>query len=175
MLLIAMTYASVQQQFLGNVEACLQQAEAAIQLAERYGFTLWLSMAKFLRGWSHTRLNAFDAGFAEMQESITLFRSTGAELGAAYFAGLLAETLVLNHQPDLGLLALGEAFDLLERAQDRWCEAELYRIKALVFQHYAARIEDESLAEEVHVALEMAQQVAEAQGAQQWAARLTSV
>ncbi|MFN8446948.1 MAG: BTAD domain-containing putative transcriptional regulator [Caldilineaceae bacterium] len=171
-LVIATTYASVQQQFLGNVPACLQKAEAAIQLAERHGFTLWLSMAKFLRGWSLSRLDQFEAGFAEMQESIALFRSTGAELGAAYFAGLLAETLALNHQPDLGLLALGEAFDLLERAQDRWCEAELYRIKAQVLRQYAATIEDDSLQEEAQAALTTAHQVAVAQGARQWETRI---
>lgn len=170
-LVIATTYASVQQQFQDNAESCLAQAEEAIALADRYGFTLWLSMAKFLRGWAWTRLNRFDEGFAEMQESIQLFRSTGAELGAAYFAGLLAETLADNGQADLGLLAIGEALDLLERAQDRWCEAELLRIQAKLILLYGASLGDDSMRVEAKNILDSAIDIAQRQSARHWEER----
>ncbi len=163
-LVIATTYASVQQQFHDNPQRCKEIADHALALTEKYGFTLWQSMATFLRGWSLTRLGDFDTGFREMQQSIELFRSTGAELGAAYFAALLAETLGNNDQSDIGLLALGEAFDLMERTQDRWCEAELYSIKAGLLRAYAATIDDPSLIEEADAALQMAQVAALAQG-----------
>ena len=76
----------------------------------------------------------------------------------------VAETLGNNNQPDIGLLALGEAFDLMERTQDRWCEAELYSIKAGLMRAYAATIDDPSLIEEADAALQMAQMAALAQG-----------
>ena len=130
---IALTYAAVQQQFLQQPEACLAYAGQSIALADRYGFTLWLSMATFLRGWAQTTFGNFDAGFDDMQCSIDLFRQTGAELGAAYFTALLAETFGRAGQPDVGLLLMTQALDQLARTEDRWCESELYRLQGELF------------------------------------------
>lgn len=127
---IAMTYMTVQYQFLGDVAACQQQAAATMALTRAYGFTLWLASATFLHGWAVTAQGDFENGMDQMQEGIDLFRATGAELGAAYFAGLLAERLGQVGQTEIAIAVMGEAFDLLERTQDRWCEAELYRLKA---------------------------------------------
>lgn len=143
-LVIATTYASVQYHFLNDVERCRAHAEAAIVLATQYGFTLWLSMATFLRGWTLTVEGDFDNGFADMQQSIDLFRSTGAELGAAYFAALLAETFGRTGQAEVGLLAMAGAFELLERTQDRWCEAEMYRLQGELYLQTDAPAEAET-------------------------------
>lgn len=127
---IAMTYMTVQYQFLGDVARCQQQAAATMELTRTYGFTLWLASATFLHGWAVAAQGNFEQGMNQMQEGIDLFRATGAELGAAYFAGLLAERLGQVGQSEIAIAVMGEAFDLLERTQDRWCEAELYRLKA---------------------------------------------
>ncbi len=126
---LAMSYMTVQYQFLGDAQACLQQAEATIALTRTYGFTLWLASAVFLRGWALAAQDDFTNGLEAMQEGIDLYRSTGAELGSAYFAGLLAATLGRMGQGEMGIVVMGEAFAILERIQDRWCEAELYRLK----------------------------------------------
>ena len=163
-LVIATTYASVQAQFTGDVANCRAYAETAITLATHYGFTLWLSMATFLRGWALTRQGDFDRGFADMQASIDLFQSTGAELGAAYFAALLAETFGRSGQPDVGLIVMNGAFDLLERTQDRWCEAEIYRLQGELFRQMDALAEAET-------AFKTALTVARQQQARLWALR----
>jgi predicted ATPase len=126
---VAMTYMTVQYQFLGDVEGCRRQAAATMELTHTYGFTLWLASATFLHGWAVAAQGDFERGMAQMQEGIDLYRATGAELGSAYFAGLLAERLGLVGQREIGIAVMNEAFDLLERTQDRWCEAELYRLK----------------------------------------------
>jgi predicted ATPase len=170
-LVIATTYASVQHQFLGDAVHCRQHAEAAIALADQHGFTLWLSMATFLRGWSLTHQGDFESGFADMQKSIELFRSTGAELGAAYFAGLLAETLGRNQQPDIGLIAMNEAFDLLDRTQDRWCEAELHRLRGELWLQMGDTFPDAIT--EAETAFQTAINVARQQQAKLWELRAT--
>ncbi|MCX6043795.1 MAG: BTAD domain-containing putative transcriptional regulator [Chloroflexi bacterium] len=175
-LVIATTYASVQCQFWGDVERCRLYAENAITLATQHGFTLWLSMATFLKGWALTRQNAFDNGFDEMQRSVELFRSTGAELGAAYFAGLLAETLGRSGQPDIGMIAMNEAFDLLKRTQDRWCEAELHRLCGELWrQMETAGIDTYELnaLAEAETAFQTAINVARQQQAKLWELRAT--
>ena len=165
-LVIATTYASVQYHFLNDVTRCRAHAEAAIALATQYGFTLWLSMATFLRGWALTVEGDFDNGFADMQQSIDLFRSTGAELGAAYFAALLAETFGRTGQADVGLLAMAGAFELLERTQDRWCEAEMYRLQGELYLQTDAPSEAEQ-------SFQTAITVARQQQARLWELRAT--
>lgn len=126
---LAMSYMTAQYQFMGDVAGCQRQAAATIEVTRTYGFTLWHASATFLHGWAVATGGDFMAGMTQMQEGIDLYRATGAELGAAYFAGLLAERLAHAGQLEIGLAVMGEAFDLLERTRDRWCEAELYRLQ----------------------------------------------
>jgi predicted ATPase len=161
---IAQVYAMIQAHFLQDITSCRAQAEALIALTEQYEFTLWLATAKFLRGWALTWQGHFDQGFADMQTSIDLFRSTGAELGAAYFAGLLAETFGRSGQPDAGLLLMEGAFALIESTGDRWCEAELYRLQGELHLQLQAPAEAE-------VSFQKACSVAQAQHARLWELR----
>ncbi len=175
-LVIAATYASVQYHFWGDIERCRLYAENAIGLAKQHGFTLWLSMATFLKGWALTRQNDFDSGSAEMQQSVELFRSTGAELGAAYFAGLLAETLGRTGQPEIGLIAMNEALDLLDRTEDRWCEAELHRLRGELWRQMdrlAINTFDMDARAEAETAFQTAIDVAHRQQAKLWELRAT--
>lgn len=165
---VAMTYMTVQYQFLGDAAGCQQQAAATMALTRTYGFTLWLASATFLHGWAVAAQGDFEQGMNQMQEGIDLFRATGAELGAAYFAGLLAERLGQAGQPEIAMAVMGEAFDLLERTQDRWCEAELYRLKAELL----ARLNDSALwtllDQTPDDAFQQALLVARRQGARWW-------
>ena len=173
---IAQTYAAVQFQFMADAPACLRQAELASAISTQHGFILWQSMADFLRGWAQTQLGQTEAGMQLMYDSAELFQSTGAELGAGYFGALLAETLGRQGQPEFGIIAMNEAFDLLARTQDRWCAAELHRIQGdLLLQLPSDESGDEAtLATNRQAAQDeftTGLQLAEAQGAGWWAAR----
>ncbi|MEZ4865872.1 MAG: BTAD domain-containing putative transcriptional regulator [Caldilineaceae bacterium] len=168
-LAIAQTYASVQEQFKGKAASCLALATKASALTTEYGFILWQAMADFLRGWSTLQLGQAEEGMTLMAASAELFRGTGAELGAAYFAALLAETLGAIGQPEFGIIAMHEAFDLLERTQDRWCAAELYRIRgALLLQLPEQTAETRAQAQ---AAFEQALTIASEQQARWWEVR----
>lgn len=138
---LAMSYMTAQYQFLDDVEQCRRQAEATMALTRTYGFTLWLASATFLYGWAVAAQGDFTDGMAQMQEGIDLYRATGADLGSAYFAGLLAERVSHVGQHEIAVVVMNEAFDLLERTQDRWCEAELYRLKGELL----ARMDDAAM------------------------------
>ena len=47
----------------------------------------------------------------------------------AYFLTLLAETYGKTGQTEAGLAVLAEALDTLHKTGERWCEAEIYRLK----------------------------------------------
>lgn len=168
---LAMSYMTAQYQFLGDVEGCRRQAAATIEVTRTYGFTLWLALATFLHGWAVAVQGDFTAGMAQMQEGIDLYRATGAASGSAYLAGLLAERVSQTGQHDIALVVMGEAFDLLERTQDRWCEAELYRLKGELLAQAADPAVWTLLGQTPESCFQQAVMVAQRQGARWWELR----
>ena len=53
----------------------------------------------------------------------------GPKLGQPYYLALLAEAYGQAGQPETGLLALEEALMLVATTEERWWEAELYRLQ----------------------------------------------
>ena len=72
---------------------------------------------------------------AQVRQGITAWRATGAALLVPYFCTMLAEVCShLGHTAD-GLQALTEAQALVEQHEERWWEAEIYRLRgALLLQ-----------------------------------------
>jgi len=63
-----------------------------------------------------------------MRRGLAEKRATGAEIKVPYYLGLLAEAhRRANRIPD-GMSLLNEALELVERTDERWYEAELYRL-----------------------------------------------
>ena len=56
-------------------------------------------------------------------------RDTGAEIYQSYFPGLLAEAYLKDGQVEEGLATVAEALAFVDRTEERFYEAELYRIK----------------------------------------------
>jgi predicted ATPase len=56
-------------------------------------------------------------------------RATGAELYQPYCLALLAEAYEKVGQAEEGVSVLTEALDLIDKTEERWYEAELYRLK----------------------------------------------
>jgi predicted ATPase len=64
-----------------------------------------------------------------MRQGLTAYEATGAELERPYSLALLAEAYGHVGQTAEGLHLLAEALGLVDTRGDRWCEAELYRLK----------------------------------------------
>jgi predicted ATPase len=56
-------------------------------------------------------------------------QSIGQKLNRPYYLALLAEAYGQAGQPELGLPCLAEALTLVETTEERWWEAEVYRLK----------------------------------------------
>ncbi|MEM7132556.1 MAG: AAA family ATPase [Chloroflexota bacterium] len=163
---IAQSYAAVQQQFLGNAEACLEMAESAETVAQEHGFRLWIATSGFLRGWSTCQFAKGDAtqiqrALEMMQSSAELYRNTGAKTGACYFAALLAETLAQTGQIDGSSFMIQLALMQLAETHERWCEAELHRIHGSI-------LKQTDQLKEAEAAFAKALAVAKEQGAEWW-------
>jgi predicted ATPase len=112
-----------------------EQAEVASALATEQGFPLWVAMGTSLRGWALAMQGQGEAGMAQVRQGIAALRATGAAVFVPYFCTLLAEVCThLGHTED-ALQALAEAYTLIEQHEERWWEAEVYRLRGVLLLH----------------------------------------
>ena len=68
-------------------------------------------------------------GLAQICEGLEARRTVGARCYSSGILGALAETQTKAGQPAQGLTTLDEALAMVEETDERYCEAELYRIR----------------------------------------------
>ena len=131
----AWAFAALFYQLRGEPLMVQLQAERAFDLATEQGFPIWRSMGEILRGWSIGLQGRTQEGIALLQQGIATWRAIGAEVSLPYYFSLLAEVYGRNRDFQRGINVLDEALSLVSRTDDRWWEAELYRLKGeLVLQ-----------------------------------------
>jgi predicted ATPase len=115
-----------------DVLAAHEQAAAAVALSTEKGFPLWVAMGTSLRGWALAVQGQDEEGIAQVRQGIAAWRATGAALWVPYFCTVLADVYGhLDHTAD-SLQALAEAHTLVEQHEERWWEAEVYRLRGVL-------------------------------------------
>jgi predicted ATPase len=109
-------------------QAAQEQGEAGAALASQQRFALYAAWSTVAHGWALTQLDQSIAGTAKMQEGLGGAAITGAEALRPYFLALLAEAKG-NSGPEEGLQLVDEALKVVEHTEERFYEAELYRLK----------------------------------------------
>lgn len=110
-------------------EATQKWAEAVITLSTEQGIAQWLANGLMERGWALVEQGYTEQGRAQIQEGLTAWQNTGANLAVPYRLYLLAEASGKTGQVGEGFRLLDEALALVEKQGERWWEAELYRLK----------------------------------------------
>jgi predicted ATPase len=118
-------------QFLRDVPTVHEQAEAAVALATEQGFPLWVAWGTSLRGWARAMQDQVEEGRGAIRQGIAACRAAGNALYVQYFCTVLAEVCTHLGHPEDGLQALAEAHTLVEQHEERWWEAEIYRLRTL--------------------------------------------
>jgi predicted ATPase len=139
---------------LGYADQAQQRSAEALALAQQSGDPPSLTyaqlfaaiLAQFRRDTAATnaRANALIAcataqglvhRVAHMQQGLGAIHGTGLKLYRPYFLALVAEASGQAGQPEAGLTVLAEALTLVAATEERWWEAELYRLQgALLLQ-----------------------------------------
>jgi predicted ATPase len=125
----ALSMAAMLSQCRWEYQATQELAEAVMALATDQGFPLWLAYGIILRGWALAEQGQTEERITQIRQGLTAWRATGAELWPPYFLALLAEAHGEEGQTDEGLRMLAEALALMDKTDERWWEAELYRLK----------------------------------------------
>jgi predicted ATPase len=90
----------------------------------------WLGSATWHFGEALAMLGRLEEGITQMHEGLALGQSTNPEL--VYQSGCLCtlgEAQAKAGQPEVGLLTLDKALNLVEQTGERYCEAELHRMR----------------------------------------------
>jgi predicted ATPase len=119
-------------QLCGNVPAVREHAEAAVTLSTAQGFPFWAAQGTTLYGWALAMSGQGEEGLALLHQGIAFWRTTRSALFVPYFYTMLAEVSAHLGHPEDGLQALAEAHALVEQHEERWWEAEIYRLRGVL-------------------------------------------
>jgi predicted ATPase len=135
-LALALAYALVLHQLRGEEQAIQERAEAAVAFYAEQGFPTWLAMGTIVQGWALAERGQAEKGLAHIRQGLATWQAAGAELYVPLFLGALAQAYAHSGQAEEGLRVIAEALAIVEKNEERWIEAELYRLKGeLTLQH----------------------------------------
>jgi class 3 adenylate cyclase/predicted ATPase len=152
----ALIFAAYLHQHRREAQLTREQAEVLIALATEQGFAFWVVQGTIMRGWALATQGRGEEGIAQMRQGLTAWHASGHELERPYFLAMLARASGNVGQAEAGLELLREALTLMAHTEERWDEAELYRLKGelLLQQSMENQVEAEAC---FHQALSIAQ------------------
>jgi adenylate cyclase len=109
-----------------------EQADTVVALSTEQGFPYWVALGTSWRGWALALQGQREEGLRQVRQGIAAYRATGAGMFVPYFCTALAEVYAnLGHLAH-SLQALAEAQTLVEQHDERWWEAEVYRLRGVL-------------------------------------------
>jgi predicted ATPase len=138
-LAMALDFASWFHQFRREWQAVQAQTEAAITVSTDHGFSYWLAVGTILQGWARAEQGYGEEGLMQVRQGLAAYRTTKAELGWPHWLALLIDGYGKRGQTQEGLATVAEALARVEKTGERWCEAELYRLKGELSLQSAVR------------------------------------
>jgi predicted ATPase len=119
----------------GNLTDAERSQATLLDYAARHGLVVWHARGRCLSGALLIRRGDVGPGFELLRAALDELRETGFVPHHTALLGTLAQGLAAVGQIAQGLATIDEALARSERDEERWCIAELLRIKAeLVLQ-----------------------------------------
>jgi predicted ATPase len=127
-------------QFRRDLATVHEQAEAALALATEQGFPNWAAVAMIFRGWALAMQHKSEEAMVELLQGLATFRGAmGAGVWLPFYFTMLTESFDLLGKTKDALQELDEAQAEMEKTEERWWEAEIYRLRGvLLLKHSMA-------------------------------------
>ena len=166
-LAVALCHCALLHQFRREVQPTEELSEALIALSTEQGFAYWPGVAMTMRGWALAERGQGEAGVAELRSAMATIRAIGFAAELPWYLALLAGAhATVGHTAD-GLDAIAEALALVASTNERFYEAEIYRLKGeLLLTHSGS-----NTAAEAETCFRQALNVARVQSAKSWELR----
>jgi predicted ATPase len=128
-LAFALIHAAVLHQLSREEQEAQERIESAIALCTQQGFPFLLAIGTILQDGALAEQGQEKARIAHLRRGLAAYQAIGAGLWRPYSLSLLAQAYQIAGQVKEGLTVLVEALVLVEKSDERWWEAELYRLK----------------------------------------------
>ena len=106
-------------------------ASDLIELSTRQSFAFFLAAGEILRGWARSASGHTAEGIPWIEHGIEDWVLRGTRLFVPYYLGLKVEALYVANRSSEALEAISRAEALVERSEERWCSAELHRLRGV--------------------------------------------
>jgi DNA-binding winged helix-turn-helix (wHTH) protein/predicted ATPase len=126
---IATYFTAHLHQLRGEARSAQEHAESVIGIADEYGLSVWLALARIIRGWARVEQGACDEGIDEIRRGLSTYEATGARLWRAQSLGLLAQALATAGRHDEAMDAAIDALNLVRQTGEEGSVADLLRIE----------------------------------------------
>ena len=150
----ALWFAGFLAQFENNPAEVLRLTSDLIEISTRQNFPYWLAVGTVFRGWAQSALGEKSEGIANIKTGLRAYRATGSVLDTPYLLALKAEAFHLAGRTSGALEAITEAEHLVEKHGQRFCFAELKRLRGVLLTASGAETSliDESFNEAIRIA-----------------------
>jgi serine phosphatase RsbU (regulator of sigma subunit) len=162
----ALHHASWLRQHCQLGEAAQAAADEQIEIATEQGFVFWHATGTLYRAGGLLLQGNLGQGLPLLVGGLESYRATGAELALPYYLSLLGDGYIRAGRFEDAHRALSEGLDLADKNEDRFQEAELYR---LLGELYLAETDDQAAEDCFRNAIETARR----QQSRAWELRAT--
>jgi serine phosphatase RsbU (regulator of sigma subunit)/tetratricopeptide (TPR) repeat protein len=142
-------------------------AEEQVQIAGEQGFLFWEATGTLYTAGGLLLQGRMERGLRLLENGLQAYRATGAQLGLPYYLSMLVDAWIRAGRFAEAESALTEALALAEKNDERFQEAELYRLKGELL---LAQSNDQAGAEQW---FRRSLGTAERQGSKAWTLRTT--
>jgi predicted ATPase len=143
---VGLYWAAIFHRLRREMQSTREQADALIALSSEQGFTMTSAFGSILRGSVLAEQGEREQALAQIEQGIAGHRATGGTLRQPYWLALLVEAHAEAGNVEQALTVLAEALNVVSQTEERWCEAELYRLKGELL----LRRDDSNAAEAQH-------------------------
>jgi class 3 adenylate cyclase/predicted ATPase len=129
-------------------------AEATIALSREHGFIRWLGGGLIRKGWALAALGSAGEGIEQIRQGMAIWREMGTKQAELQHLAMLAESYKTGGQIEAGFSVLAEALAIMHTSEDRYYEAEVYRLRGELLLEEGKRFEaaEESFLQALDVA-----------------------
>jgi len=128
-LAFAITFDIVIRIYRREFEGIKELIEELIQLSAEKGFIYWEAHGIFYDGYMQALEGEFEKGIAKMHKALDILQAIGAGTCFTRLYSRIMEAYILTQETEKGLDIYDNAMKILRRDDERYCEAELYRLK----------------------------------------------
>jgi class 3 adenylate cyclase/predicted ATPase len=123
-------HSAMLHQLRGEASIVLERATRSRETANEHGFPLVVAASQVMQGVAQAALGDAELGISEIRQGLDAYRATGARYQVPYYMMLLANALHASGNVGDAASALAESIELGETLGERFCEAEMHRLRA---------------------------------------------